>query len=809
MSTAALAHEVVGARASAIKARSGGLQIAPPDDAFEREANRVADEATDGRDVESRWSLSKMSVWPALQRKCDCGGSSSGGGECEECKKGSVQRMPADVRHQSEAPPIVHQALNSPGKRLDSATRGYMERRLGHDFGKVRIHAGDTETKSAEAIGALAYTVGSDVVFGKDQYSPHTASGRKLIAHELTHVVQQSGTVDLRRPQRLAIGAADDAFERQAEMAARSLAQSTPTRTAPSLSRTPAVQRLGAGFAFLRFFGIEAGDFSEGDLTEYLDRIAKNRQCDCGLFKFLSDDMARDIVKRWGVGEYKLDQDYKGVPTVEIKRILIQELLSGVTTGPDEEAIIKILEKSAAEQVKQLLDPTHGLTIQNILDSVTGDNQKKLLGVLARQLPDIGVPNLKRSEQPGEKSGACTVTQAVKIHFAHQTAQTLVQNAIQMLDQFAAKPAENKNVERLIDCYFHGANAGQIRRIRQDFQLVDAELPKLLFVCPAEPFKGFRTSAGEEIKPEEGVLAQAPHVEEKAAKPSAVDGGKAPAKPPQQTGAVSSPVLLYPDFFTIDPSEMARIVIHEAFHHATKQGTVKEIYKIECGDPPLAAALTNAQSYSMFAAQLAQSGLHVKLEDCPDAWKAEVIAASRTAEIWVADAVVKLDALLANPNAASSRTRENLKRHFKTEPSATKVVRQIRESFGEIQAAFGGELPLQCESEGKPDVPAKTGGFMGVSPRGGNIHLYPYWFDKLDHSERAETILHEMAHRFAGKGGFGVELYMKDPRTARQYAALSTDDALSNADSFAQFARMEQVRPDDEAPAAPEKATPP
>jgi hypothetical protein len=192
----------------------------------------------------------------------------------------------------------------------------------------------------------------------------------------------------------------------------------------------------------------------------------------------------------------------------------------------------------------------------------------------------------------------------------------------------------------------------------------------------------------------------------------------------------------------------------------------------------------------MFAAQLAQFGLDVGFTDCPDAWKTEMVAATRTAEIWVSNAVAKLGRALANPQSADSRTRDNLKRHFKADAADGKVVGEILGSLREIQAAFGEEMPLQCETSCGEDVAGYTGGFLGVSPRGGNIHLCPHWFEKLDHSERAETILHEMAHRFAGKG-FN-ELYMKDPHTAHQYLHQSTSEALSNADSFAQFARMMQ-----------------
>ena len=91
------------------------------------------------------------------------------------------------------APPIVRDVLTSSGRPLDRPTRSLFESRFGHDFGQVRIHADAKAAESARSVNALAYTVGRDVVFGAGQYAPGTSAGQKLLAHELTHVVQQSG----------------------------------------------------------------------------------------------------------------------------------------------------------------------------------------------------------------------------------------------------------------------------------------------------------------------------------------------------------------------------------------------------------------------------------------------------------------------------------------------------------------------------------------------------------------------------------------------------------------------------------------
>jgi hypothetical protein len=189
-----------------------------------------------------------------LQRTCACGKHSGNGGECAECRKKrlGLQRR-AVGRGPDVAPPIVHEVLRSPGRPLDDQTRGFMESRFGHDFSRVRataprlatagltvgpandsfereaerqsqkvmhtqattvlsgspvgpnfsrvrVHTGPAAAESARAVNALAYTIGDHVIFGAGQYAPGTSAGRRLLAHELTHVAQQSEFVRPYRP---------------------------------------------------------------------------------------------------------------------------------------------------------------------------------------------------------------------------------------------------------------------------------------------------------------------------------------------------------------------------------------------------------------------------------------------------------------------------------------------------------------------------------------------------------------------------------------------------------------------------------
>src|SRR5437588_8860450 len=103
----------------------------------------------------------------------------------------AIQRRSDGQNQSATVPPIVHDVLRSPGQPLDAATRVYMEPRFGHDFSKVRVHADDRAAESAHAINARAYAAGSHVVFGAGRYALATNDGRRLLAHELAHVVQQ------------------------------------------------------------------------------------------------------------------------------------------------------------------------------------------------------------------------------------------------------------------------------------------------------------------------------------------------------------------------------------------------------------------------------------------------------------------------------------------------------------------------------------------------------------------------------------------------------------------------------------------
>ncbi len=105
-----------------------------------------------------------------------------------------MRRKPVNPAAGAPSVPVsVPETLSHPGRPLDEGVRGLMQRRLGVDLGHVRIHTDAKAGRSARGIAAQAYTVGHHVVFGAGRYQPHADAGKRLIAHELTHVLQQAG----------------------------------------------------------------------------------------------------------------------------------------------------------------------------------------------------------------------------------------------------------------------------------------------------------------------------------------------------------------------------------------------------------------------------------------------------------------------------------------------------------------------------------------------------------------------------------------------------------------------------------------
>ncbi|MEE9128638.1 MAG: DUF4157 domain-containing protein [Phycisphaerales bacterium] len=197
-------QQAIGNRATQSLLAGGLLQpklrIGPVDDVYEREADRTADRVMRMAEPASADAQPFHSPISRVQRMC---------AECEEEEKeeeeeeGSIQRKP----RLSGASPVKSSvesrmsSLRGGGQPLPPAARSFFEPRFGHDFSHVRLHTGATAAGAAAAINARAFTLGRDIVFNAGEYAPHSNNGFRLLGHELTHVLQQSGDSRLIRPR--------------------------------------------------------------------------------------------------------------------------------------------------------------------------------------------------------------------------------------------------------------------------------------------------------------------------------------------------------------------------------------------------------------------------------------------------------------------------------------------------------------------------------------------------------------------------------------------------------------------------------
>jgi hypothetical protein len=225
------------------------------------------------------------------------------------------------------APPGVHEILRSPGQPLSQPYRGDFEAHLGTDLSGVRVHTDPRAGASADDIGARAYTVGRNLVFSRGAYTPHTTEGRRLLAHELAHAVQQQGAMSI--PSRLEIGDVDDPVEREAELFAKHAASAPVPAKAPvagahtkpsvaplSLRRQPLPTAQGNAGQTSGASGPQTAPTQscagwESDPQSFSIRIAKNFAKDVFNHSLSTPDSVKGAGTRWVV-------HYETWPVVDI-----------------------------------------------------------------------------------------------------------------------------------------------------------------------------------------------------------------------------------------------------------------------------------------------------------------------------------------------------------------------------------------------------------------------------------------------------------------------------------------------------------
>ncbi|MEV5050469.1 DUF4157 domain-containing protein [Arthrobacter sp. LAR12-1-1.1] len=177
---------------------------------------------------------------------------------------------------EEEGSPVLDVVSSGAGQPLEEPVRADMEGRLGHNFSDVRVHTGEAAHNSAASVNAHAYTVGSNIVFQRDNYDPGSDAGRTMIAHELTHVVQQrSGPVDgTATGTGVRVSDPSDRFEREAAATAER-AMSAPVPAAP------AAQRFAAGAAVVQRDADQdtaQGSFAEGAALQREESLQREEE---------------------------------------------------------------------------------------------------------------------------------------------------------------------------------------------------------------------------------------------------------------------------------------------------------------------------------------------------------------------------------------------------------------------------------------------------------------------------------------------------------------------------------------------------
>jgi hypothetical protein len=263
---------------------------------------------------------------------------------------GLERRRPADVSPDLDLDAVLAPVLGDPGRPLDQTDRVSMERRLGFDFSRVRIHADDRADVSARRLDAAAYTAGSHIAFAAGQYQPSAVAGRALLAHELAHV----GFGDPRVVHRSgALGFFGDIFTE------------------------------GPGEALSRMFG--EGTFADAELTKYLDKLRDKQQVEGD---YDSDNKARAITKRWVAGDRNFPLDPR------LKRLLVREMYEGTTSEGDAKAILDILERSVDPDLLAIFT-IGGVSPKDLHDAFGKPERQRLVTLLDQRVKGGSASALK------------------------------------------------------------------------------------------------------------------------------------------------------------------------------------------------------------------------------------------------------------------------------------------------------------------------------------------------------------------------------------------------------------------------------
>jgi len=274
-------------------------------------------------------------------------------------KKGQPAGRPLHV-----LPRSVAETLDTAGRPLPESVQSQMENSFDHDFSRVRVHSNQKAAESARQTDAIAYTVGSHVVFGAGRYAPQSSDGYRLLRHELAHVVQQSSASS--RAPFGPIGAASD--HDTGEYHAHFAADAHGARAGRPLAVSPVLQRVSIWQRFLRLIG--SGTYPHEELQAYLRHLDKENETEGDLF---SDDKAREVVAHWQARHpsYFL--------TARLKALLVKEMLEDATLGGDENAILALLAGSNDSDMETILQKVGVDWLRRDIGGTQGERLEEIL----------------------------------------------------------------------------------------------------------------------------------------------------------------------------------------------------------------------------------------------------------------------------------------------------------------------------------------------------------------------------------------------------------------------------------------------
>lgn len=338
------------------------LTIGASNDPLEQEADRLADQV-----LAAPLNSAVSGARPRIQRYA---GQATGGTDT--------------------APASVYRVLASSGRPLEPALKQDMEQRFGHDFSRVRVHSGGAAEQSARDLNAHAYTVGNNVVFGAGQFAPETHGGRRLLAHELTHVVQQSADTEneiLPRIPTSNLGENESDTVSPLMETTRPRPESIRTRVSPVVARKGSSEEIGAKHFEARLkrmekllsYGLFDWAITDAEAIEafQLLKAMSGPERAKALKVIRLDRLINNLPEKYQTELAKIVAESGGEQTIQtqVQKILTYDFFD----------LIGFASESEAKQALALLEALPEDQRDRVLDRIPSDKRRRLFDALPPQ----------------------------------------------------------------------------------------------------------------------------------------------------------------------------------------------------------------------------------------------------------------------------------------------------------------------------------------------------------------------------------------------------------------------------------------